>query len=165
MEINSPPFMGVYSADQVPYERAARLASFSFIVNLSAAGEPGTHFVAVIGTPTKVEYADSLALPLNFIYDLRHGIEDIMAISNRRLTLTHRFPIQSASSLFCGLHAMLAIMLADRSRFPRRPPGGKMANFLIGMDYSRQTEAEMREVERHNQRVCLAKIEWLLKHN
>ena len=91
-----PHYAGVFAADTIP--RFRKSERVMFIVNLSAANERGTHFIAVHKTSRKVFVFDPLALVLTNLHILNQLIPyELPIILNER-------KVQADDSDFCGLY-------------------------------------------------------------
>jgi len=120
-------YKGVYSCDNVPGS-LAKEEYFNIICNLDKAGEPGSHFVAIIGRPEGVLYFDPLGLS-NYNEHLQRFLERASAWGSgerpppsqqqqqrrrRRRLFTQGEPIQHPLSPFCGYHCLLMVLYHDR---------------------------------------------------
>ncbi len=109
-------FQGVYAADCIPAHLASR-AHFSIIVNLgerrrrlhAARGPlPVGHFVAIVGTPRCVFYNDPYGRPCT-----QPRVLDFLALCRRPVSMVLE-RVQSTSSTFCGLFALLFALYFGR---------------------------------------------------
>ena len=122
-------YKGVYSCDNVPGS-LAKDEYFNIICNLDKVGEPGSHFVAIIGRPEGVLYFDPLGLS-NCNEHLQRFLELASVWGDkrpkqqqqqqqqqqrrrRRRLFTQGEPIQHPLSPFCGYHCLLMVLYHDR---------------------------------------------------
>jgi hypothetical protein len=112
-------FAGVFSSDTLP-DRLCSSSNFALVCNLSAASQPGSHFVVIAADAAHVLYLDPLGLPfLDGLGGLLSspGMERFLrrccSSSRHRTLLSNRRPLQDARSNYCGFYAILLVLLLD----------------------------------------------------
>jgi hypothetical protein len=95
-------FHGVYPADATPNIKhiLRKQDNISIIFNLSNHDEPGSHYVAVLITRTKIFYFDSYGKKLT-----NKHIKKFLIKFNQPIYY-HVIPIQHKNSIFCGLYSL-----------------------------------------------------------
>jgi hypothetical protein len=115
-------FRGVFSCDTIP-RHIARQKHFTIICNLEEAGEPGSHFVAIVGKLDVVIYADPLGGALTAAAAAAAAVDTLKpqlvkflaaatAARDRELVFEVQ-AVQHPQSAFCGFHAMLQVLYHD----------------------------------------------------
>lgn len=112
-------FGGVYSADRIPPQFAAR-KKFVITVNLGKKSEPVGHFVTVVGRPTYIKYIDPYGLP-----PFQPDLKTFLDACNRPIRHSDS-QIQSVLSKNCGLFSILFACRAANKH------GGKKLLFALG---------------------------------
>ena len=96
-------YQGTYSCDNIPLtNKPCKIAGF--VVNLSREGQPGSHFVSVVVTPTRVEYFDSFGLKCFNLFILNY----MLRYQNNYYY--NKVAIQNIQSEYCGLYALACII-------------------------------------------------------
>jgi hypothetical protein len=109
--IGTQRYMGIYSCDTIPQHIAA-LKHFSIICNLDKFGEHGSHFITIVGQPTRILYIDPLGQPCNNQF-IAKFLQDAQQQSNRKLEW-QTVAIQHPLSTFCGYYCMLMVLYHER---------------------------------------------------
>ena len=112
-------FKGVFAVDRCPKpEKLPK--TFSLIVNLSQAHQPGSHFVALyVDEGDYLWYFDSFALPAP-VYNRHLMLFLAKWIRKNRLIHVMKWRIQSYESLFCGWFAASFCLFAEFKTSPAK---------------------------------------------
>jgi len=97
-------YKGTYSCDTIPIDHHVKA---SYIVNLSAHDEAGTHFICIIRRKSYAYYFDSYGLP-PFNEDINKYLKSL------HIPIYHNdIRIQHDDSKFCGYFCMLQVLATD----------------------------------------------------
>ena len=112
-EINLEDFLGVAAADTVPIDLLNEEEHFTICVNLDPIKKKGSHFIVLVGCPTKILYIDSLGLPQYYSEILHTCIKSLNRPVKSLIKSEDR--IQSWNSRFCAGYCALACCIYDRA--------------------------------------------------
>ena len=105
-------FLGIASADTVPVPLLNSKEHFSLIANLDKYGDPGTHFITLIGLPTCVLYIDTLGLPNYFSRTLWHCLTRLNRPLKSIYSMTEH--VQTHESNMCGDFSAYFCIIFDK---------------------------------------------------
>jgi len=112
-------YKGVFSSDTIPTSllEGHHDAMVCCIVNTSEVAQVGTHFLTLALHGYRIDVIDSLALPLDAASP---ALSEALVQSGKKIRFRFKLPRQKLTSLFCGFHCILNVMLLCRDRFPNR---------------------------------------------
>lgn len=126
-KLNVRSFDDVYSADNVPEKllKQKRKRQKSCVVNLSKAGDKGTHFIVLSIEADAITIYDSLSLPLK---QFSPSLYNALKKSGKSIKRAIKKPIQNMDSSFCGFYCIYFVLSLARDQFPSRDDVLKFVN-------------------------------------
>lgn len=111
-------FAGVFAADTIPKKvLTSRGMPLLCIVNTAKLSERGRHFITLLIKKDEIIVLDSLSLDLA---DKSRSLERRLNRSGKHITNAFSAPMQSDSSLMCGVYCAYFCMFLRRREFPDR---------------------------------------------
>ncbi len=114
----SQMFLGVKPRDEV---RHVVGQTGVLVFNTDKRNEPGTHWIGLVLTPTRVEYFDSYGLPPHSFPDVYREL-----VRSKRAIIWSNTQLQGLTSTVCGDYCVLFLLLRIR--------GVSLEDFVLWMD-------------------------------
>lgn len=100
-------FQGVYSSNNIP-RCIVGMKKFTLICNHSKLGEPGSHFVTIVGFPNYMLYIDTFGQPCRI-----KEISNFLNLFDRPIHYNST-QIQSDLSYFCGFYSIMYVLYFEK---------------------------------------------------